>query len=486
MSYAACRLDRQFRHDRILDNSETAAECRKHCNTLINWPAQHNKTQIDFSAATVCNTWSWSNVTRRCIGHVNNDLVVSEHVDRLREYGGLAHGVATCAPPAKLRRQDEELPASYRFAALTTVGLFALTTGVVERLALAHAQFEGTPHLHRVVLVNTKAPDAPEAAASLTSVVNALGGDKDAADLIDAARVETAYPGLIARMQDVAWGDTRTPLWLSNGCDLPGLTWYALRRAKLLKGVSHVWVLQHDVGWTGSLPALLGRGFDRASDLICDRIQWSLPGWQHAAAHNHLSGEAGVLACLIPAVRYSMRLLEDQRRGMLAGNVSYCEIRAATACARAPWRCRVSSLRKSGMLGTFSAYTSTDASLLQQPSTGWPSSHLLLGGGRIGASGGSESPSKALVRRDQAHAQAQETRCDRQLKHGSGIGRLFHRVYDAPAPLSRDCPVFCPLAPPQAQCFPDDYGLSLYRPYPCGPDSQWRCCAPQMPPPHVE
>ena len=112
MSYAACRLDRQFRHDRILDNSETAAECLKHCNKLIDWPAQHNKTQIDFSAATVCNTWSWSNVTRRCIGHVNNDLVVSEHVDRLREYGGLAHGVATCAPPAKLRRQDEELPAS--------------------------------------------------------------------------------------------------------------------------------------------------------------------------------------------------------------------------------------------------------------------------------------------------------------------------------------------------------------------------------------
>ena len=477
MSYDACRLDRLYRQDRVLGTFDTAADCRKHCNNLIDWPAQHNKTQIDFSAATVCNTWSWSNVTRRCVGHINNDLVVSEHVDRLREYGGLAHGVATCAPPAKLRRQ--ELPASYRFAALTTVGLFALTPGVVERLALAHAQFEGTPHLHRVVLVNTKAPNAPEAAEGLASVVSALGGDKDAVDLMDAARVEAAYPGLIARMQGVAWGDTRKPVWLSNGCDLPGLAWYALRRAKLPKDVSHVWVLQHDVGWTGSLPELLGRGFDRASDLICDGIHWSFPGWQHAAAHNHLSGEGGVLACLIPAVRYSMRLLEDQRRGMLAGNVSYCEIRAATACARAPWRCRVSSLRKSGMLGTFSAYTSADASLLQRPSTGWPSSHLLLGGS--GGVGG-ESPSKALARRHQV----KDTRCDRQLKHGSGIGRLFHRVYDDPAPLSRDCPVFCPLAPPQAQCFADDYGISMYRPYPCGPDSQWRCCASQMPPPHVE
>ena len=50
-------------------------------------------------------------------------------------------------------------------------------------------------------------------------------------------------------MAAMRWTDERKPVWLSNGCDLPALAWWQLHGAEAgVRGITQVWVLQHDVG----------------------------------------------------------------------------------------------------------------------------------------------------------------------------------------------------------------------------------------------
>ena len=62
-----------------------------------------------------------------------------------------------------------------------------------------------------------------------------------------------------------------------------------------------------------------------------------------------------------PAARYSQRLLLLLVDELRAGLTTYCEARAATACATRPW-CTISELRGSGLLGPFSFFTSLNES----------------------------------------------------------------------------------------------------------------------------
>lgn len=81
----------------------------------------------------------------------------------------------------------------------------------------------------------------------------------------------------------------------------------------------------------------------------------SQAGAELAREQNHMQPSAA-RACLLPAARQSRGLLDEQIASLLAGNVSYCELRAASACARSAW-CTAANLRGSGMLGPFSAHT---------------------------------------------------------------------------------------------------------------------------------
>ena len=177
----------------------------------------------------------------------------------------------------------------------------------------------------------------------------------------------------------------RRPRWLSNGCYLLGLAWCALHGCSAF---SAVWMLQHDVGWSGSLAALLGENLrnrwsplvattaredpqaERHSalahsqpDLVCLDVGQRNSSWMHTAARNarHASAYPRQFSCLLPAARYSQRLLLLLLDELRAGLTTYCEARAATACATRPW-CTISELRGSGLLGPFSFFTSLNES----------------------------------------------------------------------------------------------------------------------------
>ena len=168
-----------------------------------------------------------------------------------------------------------------------------------------------------------------------------------------------------------------------NGCDLPALAHVAGARTL----PPHVWVLQHDVGWTGQLADVLDAAADapeEATSALCGGIRPELSAgpsgrdeadllcldfarnksadWPHAKRRNYLRSDE-VASCLLPAVRYSARLLGALFTSLRAGETIYCEARAASECARSPW-CRVRELRGSGLLGPNSYFTEVNESLL--------------------------------------------------------------------------------------------------------------------------
>ena len=300
---------------------------------------------------------------------------------------------------------------------LHTVGAFACTSDVVRRISEAHWQVHAKHHLHRVAVISrtplAKAHSISEEDATALARFNKslAHAGPGVVSMIGALQVHRAFPAVLARMCAVRWGDSREPSWLANGCDLPALTWFRLHGKRgFPHEASHLWVLQHDIGWTGRLPAILAR-FEPTADLLCDNLGNVGAEWPHFEEHNHLPSGRGVASCMLPAARYSVRLLAELLAGLDAGNVSYCEIRAPTACAYAPWDCTMAELRATpGLLGPFAAY--------------------------------------AIVDEQELHKTFKE------VDEGGGVGRLFHRVQRNvhTRPRNADCPMVCPLEPRDMQC----------------------------------
>ena len=177
-------------------------------------------------------------------------------------------------------------------------------------------------------------------------------------------------------MRQIKWHDRRRPLWLANGCDIPILAYYALHARTMPPTMKHLWVVQHDVGWTGELPRDSAGGYRctaaapglAEADLICDDPYVADEGWLHFGERNYLKDDE-VRACLLPVARYSTRLL-GQLVGLVAsGNATaYCEIRAPSACAQSDWGCTMETIRSAPhMLGPFSYFTKFDEGLLLSP-----------------------------------------------------------------------------------------------------------------------
>ena len=125
-----------------------------------------------------------------------------------------------------------------------------------------------------------------------------------------------------------------------------------------------------------------------------------------------------VRTCLLPVMRLSRRLFHLLVVGLGEGNVSYCEMRAASACAAADW-CRSAGLSATerwrgvnSLLGPFSHFTNFDERHLLPRDPGRP-----LGGTR-NRSTGTHAP---------AHAEREfPADCDGQ--RGGRVGRLYHQV----------------------------------------------------------
>ena len=89
---------------------------------------------------------------------------------------------------------------------------------------------------------------------------------------------------------------------------------------------------------------------------MCDGPFAPGASWAHVWEHSgHLAAPNATRACLIPAVRYSTRLIDELGRELRRGQFAYCELRAASACARLgkSGACAAASLRGHGLLGPF-------------------------------------------------------------------------------------------------------------------------------------
>ena len=290
----------------------------------------------------------------RSIGHTNHPHFITGW-----EPDGILHGVAHCAAaewPSRVAPPPLVL--------LITIGSFACHGAALNRLVRSRMQIESSSqNVFRVLQISRDdAGSHSDEDTNATVALRAAVGE-EVVDRIGLPEIKQAFPNILQQMRKIKWLDRRKPLWLSNGCDLPILAWFAKGRMELPRAARHLWVLQHDVGWTNVLPTIL-HNFGSApelygADLICDDPTRMPRDWFHYDERWPLDADAPVFSCLLPALRISVRLIHQLVEQVAAGNAtSYCEIRAATACATTQW-CTMASIRMGGssLLGPFSHFT---------------------------------------------------------------------------------------------------------------------------------
>jgi len=151
--------------------------------------------------------------------------------------------------------------------------------------------------------------------------------------------------------------------------------WFMLY-AHLQQPFGHLWVVQHDVGFSGNLFRNLALAADATSDLVCvDHSATKGTAWAHINSRNkrHSSAYGSPLSsCLLPLVRYSRRLLWELVNDLHRDRMVYCEARAATACAARGW-CHTHDLRDSArVLGIFTFYSLLNESTIKDESRRCP------------------------------------------------------------------------------------------------------------------
>ena len=462
-----------------LGHAKTALDCRQACDDFDGNEYRWLDGYEYRPGKSSCTVWMHDASNGMCLGHL--DAQTFEPDWALGR--GLQAGLALCAAPTRLTAMSNHNSprAAHRtttaIASLTntaarpllvlhTVASYAVDHKVAARVARAHVALSRDGHVHRVVLATevclrqetcggtslaiARRSDEKAVSTIMAAVAQAMSGRAVTGAALSAAKdhqgeraglvhrvglsdVRRAFPLLLLTKhgQGFKWADRRRPKWLSNGCDLVGLSWLALH-GRAMSGVTphaHVWVLQHDVGWSGDLAAVLSADVfnslaarigpshqlpnsaphsapktnaptsglpaaalspDLASpDLICLDLAEQNSSWVHSGARNgpHQKKYARQASCLIPAVRYSRRLISHLVEELREGLTTYCEARAATACASQPW-CTAGELRGSGLLGPFSYFT------------------LLNESAQI----------------ESREREANERQC------AGGLGRLFHRV----------------------------------------------------------
>lgn len=329
-------------------------------------------------SGAVCEQWTLDAPTserswpRQCYGHTGAPLVITGW-----EPPGIVRGVSTCAALPQVAGAFDKGSSPPTFGILMTVGSFACSPAVANRLARAYSEASRGGYFARLIHISRddgKGSRALEDAKASKALSEALAPHILAAAVtrIGIDELRTVFPSLLQQMRRIQWHDRRRPLWLANGCDLPTLAYYALHADSLPHTVQHLWVVQHDVGWTGELPRVLAAIGSSAplvdTDLICDDPYAADQGWLHFAERNYLRDDE-VHACLLPVSRFSTRLLGRLVSLVAAGNATaYCEIRAPSACANSTWGCHMGSIRAaSHLLGPFSYFTKFEENFLSAP-----------------------------------------------------------------------------------------------------------------------
>lgn len=130
----------------------------------------------------------------------------------------------------------------------------------------------------------------------------------------------------------------RTFSWLN--CDLPLLLWY--NKVGRYLGFEHMYHMEYDVEFTGSLPQLLHTWDLRTESYLGASIpNPKTPKWPHYRLRNTLKfpDSEGVYSNLVQLVRISDSLLAhvESISARVFGNAIYCECRFAMYCRRLDW-----------------------------------------------------------------------------------------------------------------------------------------------------
>lgn len=242
-----------------LPDAASAGDCRRSCEAFI-----------DFSGRA-CTIWLHHALTRECVGHIGLHLL-----DQGWEPPGVTTGLARCSsPPAATTLRTSSTAAAARMLVLHSLNSWQVNAASAARIARAHLQASGSPHVHRVCLAraarvscqprnqldNSLQGCNATRIASLTEAQLA-GVDARALDMLRLALVahappgtvgppparesvaqlmhrvvqvltegsiDEAIPGLRSRLErsSARWADRRRPRWLSNGCDIHSLVWCA-------------------------------------------------------------------------------------------------------------------------------------------------------------------------------------------------------------------------------------------------------------------
>ncbi|KAL3932094.1 MAG: hypothetical protein SGPRY_000846 [Prymnesium sp.] len=183
------------------------------------------------------------------------------------------------------------------FGILLTVGSFACSAPVAARLARAYTQATRAGIFVRVLHMSRddgRSSHSNEDSTATEILANALSPVKleEAVSFIGIKQLREVFPSLLQQMRRIKWHDRRRPLWLANGCDLPMLAYFARHSSSLPPSVQHLWVIQHDVGWTEELPLVLSgigaTGPIREADLICDDPYVADKSWLHFNERTYL------------------------------------------------------------------------------------------------------------------------------------------------------------------------------------------------------
>ena len=458
LSPQVCEREKRVRRDVALGTVGSAFACRRACDNYV-IPRGATGSPSRFQSAQLgadCTAWTYAE--GQCVGHTDLGLATSFETPRNAAVGSsmasgpipnprpdslvmFDAGVAACAPTVVAERSDES---PLRFAMLHTVASAAIATrgvhpneGLLQRFRRAAQQFSATNHMYRVVQVSRACNDERwwttyckwrqqgilnEDASAAYWLRTAVG--MKSVSLVNEAAVTKYFPKLLEQAFAIRWSDTRLPFWMANLCDLPGIVWFRMHQKRLRKeGITRVWVLQHDIGWTAQLPSILSR-FDDNADLLCEGLGPVDNSWNHAKEDNYALPQDRKWGCVLPVTRYSVRLLEEQSRALSAGNVSYCEMRAATTCWNANWECRAADIRGRGLLGPFTFYTTIQEVRLNESMRA--SDHPRPG------------PPRAPLD-ERCHESSADTL-------PSSVGRLYHRAFEPDLHRSKfaDCPMICP------------------------------------------
>ena len=150
-------------------------------------------------------------------------------------------------------------------------------------------------------------------------------------------------------------------------CDLPYIWWFDNQGSTV--NFTHLFAIEYDVSWSGSLPRLLSSYSKETADLLCSSklgTEKVGPTWFRSKHKNIVNARVKntkqLRKCFVQIVRISRRLLQSASESLSnGGNWMHCEMRIPSLCAsRRNTRCRANSLYKghSQNFGTFGWTTS--------------------------------------------------------------------------------------------------------------------------------